>query len=138
MVSMIHMIIMIRKISSRMRFLEDMACLKIVSNRGSGSNSAMFPEVCRLLGVKQCMSMASPPQTNWQHERLKQTFRECRDHLSSYQFEGDVKLPCCEFAVNNAWNAVTGVYWFCLKFGAHSCSLVPSDAYYSLQEAKAF
>ncbi len=42
-----------------------------------------------------------------------------RHFVNSAQNDWDVKLPCCEFAVNNAWNRATGSIPFFLNHGDH-------------------
>ena len=112
---------------------------QIVSDRGSIFDSAFFCEVCRLLGVKQCMSTAYHPQSDGQTERSNRTLEEMLRHfVSPNQDDWDLRLPCCEFAVNNAWNAATGSTPFFLNQGSHPRSPVSSEVYCVLPGAKSF
>lgn len=108
-------------------------------DRGSIFDSAFFTEVCRLLGIRQCMSTAYHPQSDGQSERSNHTLEEMlRQFVTPDQDDWDLRLPCCEFAVNNAWNAATASTPFFLNCGAHPRSPVSTDVYCSLPRAKAF
>ena len=104
----------------------------IVSDRGSIFDSAFFIEVCRLLGMKQCMSDGQTERSNCTLEEMLRHF------VTPNQDDWDLRLPYCEFAVNNAWNAATGSTPFFLNFGAHPRSPVSTEVYCSLPGAKAF
>ena len=85
------------------------------------------------------MSTAYHPQSDGQTERSNRTLEEMLRHfVTPNQDDWDLRLPCCEFAVNNAWNAATGSTPFFLNFGAHPRSPVSTDVYCSLPGAKAF
>ena len=47
-----------------------------------------------------------------------------RHFVSPSHDDWDLRLPCCEFFISNAWNAATGSTPFLLKTGAHPCSQV--------------
>ena len=49
-----------------------------------------------------------------------------------------MRLPCCEFAVNNAWNQSTGSTTFFLDFGEHPRTPINVDAVCKLPAADAF
>ena len=98
---------------------------QIVSDRGSIFDSAFFREVCRLLAATQCMSIAYHPQSDGQTEQSNRTLEEkLRQFVSPNQDDWDLRLPCCEFAVKNAWNAATGSTPFFLNQGSHPRSPV--------------
>ena len=66
------------------------------------------------------MSTALHPQTDGQTERANGTLEDVLRHfVNPAQTDWDVKLPCCEFAVNNSWNRATGSTPFFLNYGDH-------------------
>jgi hypothetical protein len=66
------------------------------------------------------MSTAFHPQTDGQTERVNRTLQEMlRHYVSPSQDDWDLKLPCAEFAVNNALKAATGFTPFYLNYGRH-------------------
>lgn len=92
----------------------------LVSDRDKLLTSKFFARVSELLGVEQRMSTASHPQTDGQTERANRTLEDMLRHfVNSAQTDWDVKLACCEFAVNNAWNRATGSTPFFLNSGDH-------------------
>ena len=50
----------------------------------------------------------------------------------------DIRLPCREFAVTNAWNASTQSTLFVLNHGDHPGSPVSADVYCRLPAARSF
>ena len=92
-----------------------------------------------MLGVKQCLSSARRPQTDGQTERTKCSLDDMSRHfVSSSHNDWDLRLPCCEFAINNAWNQSTGSTPFFLNTGSHprspgnvevKCKLPAADAF---------
>lgn len=93
---------------------------KFVSDRDSGFKSAFFQEICKQLGIKQCMSMAYHTQTDGQTERTNRTLEEMLRHfVSPTQDDWDLKLPCAKFAINNAFHAAIGTCPFFLNYGSH-------------------
>ena len=100
----------------------------IVSDRDTRFTSKFFKELCRHLGVRQHMSTAFHPQSDGQTERANRVLEDMlRTYVAPSQDDWDLKLPCCEFAVNNAWNAATGSTPFFLNFGEHPRSHVDMD-----------
>ena len=92
----------------------------IVSDRDTKFTSAFFVEICRHLGIKQSMSTAYHAQTDGQTERTNRTLEEMlRHYISPTQDDWDLRLPCAEFAVNNAVKAATGYTPFYLNYGRH-------------------
>ena len=61
-----------------------------------------------------------------------------RHFINPAQNDWDVKLPCCEFAVNNAWNRATGTTPFFLNCGEHPRTPVNVDAVTTLPAANSF
>ena len=61
-----------------------------------------------------------------------------RHFVSPSQDDWDLRLPCCEFAVNNAWNAATGNTPFFLNYGENPRSPVSADVICRLPAAKSF
>ena len=85
------------------------------------------------------MSTAYHPQTDGQTERSNRTLEDMLRHfVSPNQDDWDIRLPCCEFAVNNAWNASTGSTPFFLNHGEHPRTPVSADIVCRLPAAKAF
>ena len=92
----------------------------IVSDRDPRFTSAFFKEICRQLGIKQSMSTAFHPQSDGQTERTNRTLEEMlRHYVDPTQDDWDLKLPCAEFAVNNAFKEATGHTPFYLNHGRH-------------------
>ena len=61
-----------------------------------------------------------------------------RHFINPAQNDWDVRLPCCEFAVNNAWNRATGSTPFFLNCGSHPRTPVNVDVVTPLPAANAF
>ena len=61
-----------------------------------------------------------------------------RHFVNPAQTDWDVKLPCCEFAVNNSWNRATGSTPFFLNYGDHPRTPVNVDVVTPLPAANAF
>jgi hypothetical protein len=91
-----------------------------VSDRDPRFTSHFFTAICQNLGIKQAMSTAFHPQTDGQTERANRTLEEMlRHYVSPNQDDWDLKLPCAEFAVNNAVKQATGFPPFYLNYGRH-------------------
>jgi transposase InsO family protein len=91
-----------------------------VSDRDPRFTSHFFTAICQNLGIKQAMSTAFHPQTDGQTERANRTLEEMlRHYVSPNQDDWDLKLPCAEFAVNNAVKQATGFSPFYLNYGRH-------------------
>lgn len=111
----------------------------LVSDRDKLLTSKFFARVSELLGVEQRMSTASHPQTDGQTERANRTLEDMLRHfVNTAQTDWDVKLACCEFAVNNAWNRATGSTPFFLNYGDHPRTPVNVDVNTPLPAANAF
>lgn len=112
---------------------------EIISDRGTQFTSKFFRTVSKLLGVKQCLSSSRHPQSDGQTERANCTLEDMLRHfVRPSQDDWDVKLPCCEFAINNAWNQDTGSTSFMLNFGEHPRSPVNVDVVCKLPAADTF
>ena len=95
-----------------------------VTDRDTRFTSAFFTEICKHLGIKQKMSTAFHPQTDGQTERVNRTLEEMlRHYVSPTQDDWDLRLPCAEFAINNAFKAATGYTPFYLNYGRHPRAL---------------
>ena len=113
--------------------------LEVVTDRGTQFTSKFWKAVAKLLGVKQCLSGARRPQSDGQTERTIRTLEDMLRHfVSPSQDDWDVRLPCCEFAINNAWNQSTGSTPFFLNFGENPRSPVNVDVVCKLPAADAF
>ena len=111
----------------------------IMSDRDARFTSAFFSNVCALLGVEQCLSTAYHPQIDGQTERANRTLEDMLRHfVSPSQDDWDVRLPCCEFAVNNAWNAATDNTPFFLNYGENPRTPVNVDVVCQLPAANTF
>ena len=92
-----------------------------------------------MLGVKQCLSSARRPQTDGQTERTNRTLEGMLRHFVSPSHDDwDIRLLCCEFAINNAWNQSTGSTPFFLNTGSHPRSPVNVDVVCKLPAADSF
>ena len=97
-----------------------------------------FP-VSELLHIGQSMSTASHPQTDGETERANRTLEDIlRQFVNPAQTDWDVKLPCCESAVNNSWNRATGSTPFFFNHGDHPRTPVNVDVVTPLPAANAF
>lgn len=98
----------------------------IVSDRDPRFTSEFFTQLCSTLGIKQRMSTAFHPQTDGQTERMNRTLEEMlRKFVSPTLTDWDRHLPCCEFAMNNAFNESIRTTPFYLNYGRHPRS--PTD-----------
>ena len=111
----------------------------LVSDGDKLLTSRFFEKVSKLLGIGQKMSPASHPQTDGQTERANRTLEDMlRPFVNPAQSDWHVKLPCCEFAVNNSWNRAAGSTPFFLNYGDHPRTLVNVDVVTPLPAANAF
>ncbi|DBA89848.1 TPA: hypothetical protein ACH3X2_14250 [Trebouxia sp. C0005] len=111
----------------------------MVSDRGTQFTSSFWKAASKLLGVKQCLSSSRRPQSGGQTERANRTLEDMLRHfVSPSQDDWDVRLPCWELAVNNAWNQSTGITPFFLNFGEHPRTPINVDAVCKLPAADRF
>ena len=88
---------------------------------------------------KQCLSSARRPQSDGQTERTNRTLEDMLRHFVSPSHDDwDLRLPCCEFAINNAWNAATDSTPFFLNTGAHPRSPVNVNVVCKLPAVNSF
>jgi hypothetical protein len=82
--------------------------LKIISDRDPRFDSTFTTHLCRLLGIKQNISMAYHPQTDGQSERTNQSLETyLRLYCDTQQQEWSKLLPLAQY-VRNSWpNATT-------------------------------
>ena len=75
----------------------------LVSDKDKLLTSRFFAKMSELLGLNQRLSTAYHPQTDKQTERANKTLEDMLQHfINPAQNDWDVRLPCCDFAVNNA------------------------------------
>lgn len=111
----------------------------IVSKRGSICTSAFLSKVYKLLGVIQLLSTAHHSPTDAQSERSNCTLKDMSMHfVSSNKNDWDIRSPCCEFAVNNAQNASTGITRYLQNHGEHPRSPDSAGIMFRLPAAKLF
>ena len=92
----------------------------VVSDRDPRFTSEFYTSICQHLGMKQDMSTAFHPQSDGQTERTNRTLEEVlRHYVGPTQEDWDLKLPCAEFAINNAMKRATGHSPFYLNYGRH-------------------
>lgn len=110
-----------------------------MNDRDARFTSEFFKKVCQLLGVKQCMSTAYHLDSDGQNERANRTLEDMLRHFVGPALDDwDVRLPCCEFVVNNAWNQATGSTPFFLNYGDDPRSPVNVDVVCKLPAADTF
>ena len=101
-------------------FAKDGCPKDIVSDRDPRFTSDFFRDVCRQLQIKQNMSTAFHPQTDGQTERMNRTVEDMlRAYVHPSQMDWDLLLPCCEFAINNAYQDSIKTTPFYLNHGEH-------------------
>lgn len=112
---------------------------EVVTDRGTQFTSHFWKAVAKLLGVKQCLSSARRPQTDGQTERTNRTLEDMLRHFVSPSHDDwDIRLPCCEFAINNACNQSTDSTPFFLNTGSNPRSPVNVDVVCKLPAAESF
>ena len=85
------------------------------------------------------MSSARRPQSDGQTERTNRTLEDMLSHFVSPSLDDwDLRLPCCAFAINNAWNAATDSTPFFLNTGAHPRSPVNVNVVCKLPAVNSF
>src|SRR6201996_3130958 len=96
---------------------------KIISDRDPCFPSHFTQELCKILGIKQNISMAYHPQTDGQSERTNQWLETYLQFFINYQQDNWAAcLPLVEFAHNNWKNTTTGESPFHLLMGSHPCA----------------
>jgi hypothetical protein len=78
----------------------------IVCDRDPKFTSALWDELCTLLGTKVKLSTAYHPQTDGQTERMNRTMEDMlRHYISPTMRDWDEHLPLLQFAHNSSWHA---------------------------------
>ena len=92
-----------------------------VSDRGPRFTSAFLKSLCRSLGISQDISTAFHPQTDGQTERMDRVLGDMlRAYVKIHSYDDWVLLlPCCEFAINNSFQASIRNTAFFVNFGRH-------------------
>ena len=81
----------------------------IISDRDSSFKSTFFSTICSHLGISQNMSSAFHAEIDGQTERTNRTHEDMlRHYVGPSQDDWDLRLPCADFAINNAVKAATG------------------------------
>jgi hypothetical protein len=92
----------------------------IVSDRGPQFVSHFWSDVCGLWGTKQRLSTAYHPQSDGQTERMNRMLEDYLRHfVGPTQDDWDTKLALAEFAINDTFNASTGMTPFYMVYGKH-------------------
>jgi hypothetical protein len=93
---------------------------RVISDRGTQFDSALFREIMQALQVTQAMSSAYHPETDGQTERVNRVMQEVlRHYVNPLQTDWDQWLPCVEFAINNSVHSGTKETPFFLNYGIH-------------------
>ena len=109
---------------------------EVISDRGTQWDNAFWQQVCKLLGLRRCMSTAYHPQSDGQTERTNRTLQEMlRSYVCPTQRDWDQHLPMVEFAINNSWQESVQSTPFMLNYGQHP--LTPAMARMPLQRVPA-
>lgn len=112
---------------------------ELVSDRDPRITSLFWKEVCRLLGVKECLSTAYHPQSDGQTERMNRTVEEIlRHYVGPHQDDWDERLPGVEFAINDAWQERFPSTPFMLNYGQHPLTPASMDVDTNVPAAQAF
>jgi hypothetical protein len=93
---------------------------ELITDRDPRFTGKFFAELCRLLGIKQCLSTAYHPQSDGQTERMNRVLEDMLRHYVNPQgTDWDEYLPAVEFAVNSAWQESVRAAPFFLNLGRH-------------------
>jgi transposase InsO family protein len=93
---------------------------ELITDRDPRFTGKFFTELCRLLGVKQCLSTAYHPQTDGQTERMNRVLEDMlRHYVNPRGTDWDAFIPAVEFAVNSAWQESVRATPFFLNYGRH-------------------
>jgi len=92
----------------------------LVFDRGPQFNIKFWEHVCKLTGLRRCMSSAYHPQTDGQTKRTNRTLEEMlRSYVAPDRLDWDKHLACAEFAINNSWQESVRNTPFFLNYGQH-------------------
>jgi hypothetical protein len=93
---------------------------ELITDRDPRFTGKFFAEICRLLGVKQCLSTAYHPQSDGHTERMNRVLEDMlRHYVNPRGTDWDEFLPAVEFAVNSAWQESVRAAPFFLNYGRH-------------------
>ena len=113
--------------------------IEVVTDRGTQFTSAFWKSVAQLLGVKQYLTSARRSQSDGQTECTNRTLEDkLRHFVPPSHDDWDRHLPCCEFAINSAWNQSTGNSPFFLNHGEHPRSPIDVNKVCKLPAADTF
>jgi hypothetical protein len=91
---------------------------EIITDRDPRFTGKFFAELCKLLGVKQCLSTAYHPQSDGQTERMNRILEDMlRHYVNPRGTDWDTFLPAVEFAVNSSWQESVRAAPFFLNLG---------------------
>ena len=97
---------------------------RIISDRDVRFDNNFWRSFTKQLNIELAMSTAYHPQTDGQTERANRTLQEMlRHYVYDNHKSWNMKLPLCEFAINNSISLSTGHTPFYLMYGEHP--LVP-------------
>lgn len=92
----------------------------IITDRGTQFNSALWKELCKILGITAKMSTAFHPQTDGQTEVVNgEMERYLRTYVDYQQTNWEALLPMAEFASNSMTSESTGTSPFFVTKGYH-------------------
>ena len=106
------------------------------TDQGRNFDSAVFKEVCALLGIKKTRTTAYHPAGDGLVERFNQTLEALLSHyVASHQRDWDTQLPAMLMAYRATPQSSTGYTPAYLLFGRELC--LPQDVAYGLPSADA-
>ncbi len=93
---------------------------ELITDRDPRFTGKFFAELCKLLGVKQCLSTAYHPQSDGQTERMNRILEDMlRHYVNPRGTDWGEFIPAVEFAVNSAWQESVRSTPFFLNYGRH-------------------
>ena len=92
----------------------------ITSDRGTQFVNEMWEQLCKLLGIHQCLSTAYHSQTDGQTEHMNATVKAYIWNFCNYaQNDWALRLSIAQLAISNHDSASTGMSPFFLDHGYH-------------------
>ena len=99
---------------------------QLITDQGTNSESSLFKEVCKLLGIHKSRTTAWRPSANGQVERHNLTIKNAiRCYVSKHQRDWDVNLPLIASVIRASLNRSTGFTPNCLMLGQEIS--IPTD-----------
>ena len=90
----------------------------VLTDQGSQFQSALFQELCQLMGIDKRRSTPYMPSVNGGAERINRTFKnQPARRLESHSVNWDLVLPHVEFAYNTSIHSSTKFSPYFLLFG---------------------